>query len=399
VDNYLYPGEMADSSGYLENILYTVNDPIVPDVLSNEVIFHHEASTEDGSEDYIYRIDETRPDERRISFNNTWGPTLLDGDDYYVGENATVINLTAADAQAVATATNAGLRVSDAYARRSTHTGVGMDFFNNSSPVYIPGFDSAAGAPRYSDVDGWDARLGVPNSASEVEAALHAAGQTFTGHFFDTRSNIDPYRNTTDSALPLLTFYAAHFPTKFFWGEDGLFYGMYVEDPTLTGAPTKALKKYIQHAVNTLLGKDRIKSYDVAVWNVIEDWACEPEQPTGSPYVPGGGGSGSGAGSNSDWKLNIEECVINMPYELQLFGIGHLKQTQQPSTNHRQGKVALVPKPGHNNPASSDLSIRSHSYPAAIYQFNIDSSVDFMHWRPMFKSMRRWGDIPVVADH
>jgi len=100
------------------------------------VILHHE-SGEYGSGvspvgDYVYHFmpegDEDRQDESRISFNNTWGPTLADGDDYYLG----------------------ALRDYDLF-----------------------------------DVDDdWDDRLTVPNSIAEVEEAIRAGGQTFTSYYF-----------------------------------------------------------------------------------------------------------------------------------------------------------------------------------------------------------------------
>jgi len=52
------------------------------------VILHHESASSpvDGTSpwgDYVYGFTgENRADERVISFNNTWGPTLADGDDY-----------------------------------------------------------------------------------------------------------------------------------------------------------------------------------------------------------------------------------------------------------------------------------------------------------------------------
>jgi hypothetical protein len=106
----------------------------------NAVILHDQ-SGEHGAGlspvgDYVYHFapegDEDRFDESRISFNNTWGPTLSDGDDYSLFD----------------------LRDTD-----------------------ITG-----------ENDDWDARLGVPNSIAEVEEAIRMDGQTFTSYYFDGAS-------------------------------------------------------------------------------------------------------------------------------------------------------------------------------------------------------------------
>lgn len=103
---------------------------------NDAVILHHE-SGEYGSGtspvgDYVYHYipegDEDRFDESRISFNNTWGPTLADGDDYYV-----------------------------------------------STAEYVDLFDTE---------DYWDDRFDNDNSIVEVEEAITTAGQTFTSYYF-----------------------------------------------------------------------------------------------------------------------------------------------------------------------------------------------------------------------
>jgi len=121
--------------------------------------------------DYIYgfrpeRPDEDRTDEARISFNNTWGPTLADGDDY-----------------------------------------------NVSATWAVDPFDP--------EIDNWDNELCpiaaiqvgfhlCANSIAEVEDAIRAGGQVYTSFFFDEGE----YDNTK-----LESWYFTLFPTKFYQGE------------------------------------------------------------------------------------------------------------------------------------------------------------------------------------
>jgi len=114
--------------------------------------------------------------EQRISFNNTWGPTLADGDDY---------SLCAAE---------------DVY-------GLGLNR-DLRSPC----------GPR----DDWDLRLGEPvrpgndftNSIAEVEEAIRVVGQSFHSYYMDGMA-------LPNSPDPLMSLYFAFFPTKFYYGESG----------------------------------------------------------------------------------------------------------------------------------------------------------------------------------
>jgi len=104
---------------------YTVNG-------NTGVILHNENAATDNDSDYLYNINgETRNEELGIAFNNTWGPTLADGDDY----NGTSC--------------------------RST--------------VDLAG----------TETDSWDQGWNIANSICEVDDAIrNAGGQTFTSFYF-----------------------------------------------------------------------------------------------------------------------------------------------------------------------------------------------------------------------
>ncbi|MEN8216245.1 MAG: hypothetical protein ABFS56_07680 [Pseudomonadota bacterium] len=118
--------------------------------------------------DYLYGFkNEDRDDEKRISFNNTWGPTIADGDDYNAPNGCS---------------------------------------FSSTNP----------------DIDNWDNEWNDPNfppfanSICEVETAIRAGGQFYTSFYFAG----EQYNNAT-----LSSFYFAVFPTKFFAGERDNLYG------------------------------------------------------------------------------------------------------------------------------------------------------------------------------
>ena len=112
--------------------------------------------------DYIYGANDTAEEdlgEASISFNNSWGPTMADGDDY---------DLT-------------GFRV------------------------------------MTGDLDDFDS---TPNSIAEVEEAIRLAGQTFYGNYFDGGSEGSGVLNPRGSAnLTQSSWYFSWYPTKFYYGE------------------------------------------------------------------------------------------------------------------------------------------------------------------------------------
>jgi hypothetical protein len=130
---------------------YTLDDDEMKIRANRAVIVHDENVSGPGSAtpyrpygDYMLRFERTpgsvedRYDETLMSFQNTWGPSLVDGDDY------------------------------ELMGIRPTYGDPQDDDFDASWKDYqLP----------YS--------LGVPNSVAEVEEAIRRDGQTFTAYYFD----------------------------------------------------------------------------------------------------------------------------------------------------------------------------------------------------------------------
>jgi hypothetical protein len=106
---------------------------------------------------------EDRDDEARMSFQNTWGPGLIDGDDYELMG----IRPTYGDAQ-------------------------------------DDDFDADWSLSPYA--------YGVDNSVAEVEEAIRKDGQIFTAYYFDDQ-------DLSGSKVGLRSQYFAFYPTKVFWSE------------------------------------------------------------------------------------------------------------------------------------------------------------------------------------
>jgi hypothetical protein len=298
------------------------------------------ASAEDGN--YIYRFNDTIPIvpapstfERGVSFNNTWGPTLADGDDYALGAGA-MMNFTVTDAvvgrtTATTTAVNeiqlGGDNILDLAAFRAG-TAVGADFW-----------DDAYGPNEL-------------NSIAEVELALDSNMQSFTSQFFDNRG--------IGSSAAERSMYVAHFPTKFFRGEGQLDLN-----------PGIGFDQYVKLASNYLLSDEVDKAYNVEVWDIDENSSC-----------------GTIVDSTTSPATVIQrECAIYMPHELQLLDISQLKAVQDVAAlGYDQGQVVL-------SPVSSDLTTASaatflSSYPGVLYTFNYSftNTLELDHWVPMIRS-------------
>jgi hypothetical protein len=149
--------------------------------------------------DYVYRFLEEgsggRNDESRISFNNTWGPTLADGDDYGLFANFY---------------TNAGVNSADVAA--GTTVTLNAEF-RQGQLYFIPNLLTP-------EIDFWDNRLATSrvNSIAEVESAIRKGGQAYDSFYFDGAS-------LGKTTATLKSWFFAHFPTKFYYGEDPLYYG------------------------------------------------------------------------------------------------------------------------------------------------------------------------------
>jgi len=148
------------------------------------------------------------PFEQQISFNNTWGPTLADGDSYFYGLGA----------------------------RLSPYDGSGSDDWDNYHNAY--------------------------DSIAEVEEAIRLAGQTFHSVYFDS-SWFDKFssRMTRPTSTNLKSYYFVHFPTKFYYGEhNGL---------APASCNVGDLQAYLQSRVDFLLRL--AKPVTLEVWDTLEN--------------------------------------------------------------------------------------------------------------------------------
>jgi hypothetical protein len=111
-------------------------------------------------------------DELVISFNNTWGPTLADGDD---------------------------------------HLGTPNDNWDTkrSSATYGPNYTRVGNVVSYHN--------STTNSIDEVEAAIARAGTDFYSYYFDN-DTFD--KSSSGGKATLKSYFFGYFPTKYFYGEN-----------------------------------------------------------------------------------------------------------------------------------------------------------------------------------
>jgi hypothetical protein len=177
------------------------------------VILHHDTAVNGLSPlsgDYVYEFPDVRPDEQRISFNNTWGPTLADGDDY--------------------------------------------DLF--ASPFNVYGGLNDLRVGWVASTDDWDADLAVVNSIAEVEEAIRVSGQKFFSYYFDE----EPFDKSAGGGQASLTsFYFGYFPTKFYYGESSVYWA----------AVPLTRDQYMSLAIARLLSL--AKPLGVEVWDRFEN--------------------------------------------------------------------------------------------------------------------------------
>jgi len=297
------------------------------------------ASKDDG--DYIYRFNDSMPIatsptfERGVSFNNTWGPTLADGDDY-----------------ALAAGSAMNFTVTDALVSRISGTPTALNEIQLGgdnildSAAFRAG--TAAGADYWDDTYG----LGELNSIAEIELALDSNMQSFTSQFFDNRS--------IGNSAAQRSMYVAHFPTKFFRGEE-----------VLKADPSMSFDQYVKEASNYLLSDEVDKAYNVEVWDIDEHSSCGTiVDSTTSPAT-----------------IIQRECAIYVSHELELLDISQLKAVQDiAALGYDQGQVVL-------SPVDSDLVTAGpatflSSYPGVLYTFNYSftNTLELDHWVPMIRS-------------
>lgn len=330
-------------------------------VANRAVIVHDEDVSGSGTAtpykpygDYVLRFEpygnvsvtatEDRDDEARMSFQNTWGPTLADGDDYEL----------------------MGIR-----------------------PTYgDPQEDDFDADPKLNPADPYG--YGISNSIAEVEEAIRRDGQTYTAYYFDG----DTLSRTNLREVPatLVSQYFAFFPTKVFWSE---MYDRY---------QAKTLSTYLDSAVRWLLSKP--KPYKLEVWDNFEREACTVPPPVGgfvSPYQPGGASATSVCTTTTRAdtspvtttttcvpvvKSTQTPCFTFLGHELTFFDIHSIKATfpgvsgtgLDVNKDFKAGRVVIDPPSDANDPFKNNLK---QGWPALMYTFELGTDWSIGHWRRM----------------
>jgi hypothetical protein len=294
--------------------------------------------------DYVLRYDrnagntssvEDRYDESMMSFQNTWGPSLADGDDY------------------------------ELMGIRPTYGDPQDDDFDASWKDYpLP----------YS--------LGVPNSIAEVEEAIRRDGQTFTAYYFDS----DKLPNSDTS---LTSQYFAYFPTKVFWGQmydqyKAGSYGEYINQ-AVQMLLAKAKPYCLELWNNTESEACRAKSPEVAFGS--------PYVPGSGASGGAGAGAGAGLSGVSCRNPNATPCITALGFELSFFDIASVK-TRFPGkevsgidlNDFKGGKVVFDPSITANDPFKNDSSKPNEfgqTWPALMYTFELGEDWSLSHWRSL----------------
>ncbi len=324
------------------------------------VILHHESAASPPNDpspagDYVYgtNTSENRQDELVISFNNTWGPTLADGDDYLPTSipglgGPSVIPGLPAPAGSVA---NGGLD--------NGATGRDAHDFRRRSLVPVQNTPAIWASPEN-------------NSISEVEMAIRNAsvgqndvfvpllrnnstdnirGQVFTSYYSDN-DRFDKSPEGQSSNNDLNSSFLGYFPTKFFYGE---------ELGTATGTTAQA---YINSTVIRLLRM--AKPISVEVWN-IEEVPCTCTNAAISP-------------------ARTESCDRALGQELNTWSIDWLKQsfTDAACLTYRNGRTVISLNTTSSNTPLINQGFND-GYPGLLYTFDVTNAGNLAHWRSMQK--------------
>jgi hypothetical protein len=341
----VHPNEsMAGFSPLAENRAIIVHD-------ENGAVTQASGTSPAG--DYVYWFNnvDNRLDEARISFNNTWGPTLADGDDYlmtYYFDNTTALG----DVNVY-------------------HEGHDLRWVGCNPAVYPSDFAGTVQA----EVDDWDCRWSVQsplrnantNSIAEVEEAIREAGQMFTGYYmdndvFDKACEGNGNANATScSENTLTTQFLAFFPTKFFYGESAVFWGQSTHDD------------YLNEAIQRLLAFP--KDLAPQIWDITE-------HPLG--FVT--------EGVECISPSTLEECFGEPPsklafhFELQLVGVDFVKEILGggSATGYEKGR-AVFDILGDPITQPAIQGITSRAFPALMYAFEWDQFAPsfITHWRSL----------------
>jgi len=370
------------------------------------VILHTEnPAAEPSNHAYVYGYNEqlggtqigggvTASVEGRISFNNTWGPTLADGDDYLARPADPEISVLSR------------VRAVDAVGQDSwdTRLGVSNSLAEVEEALRKASLRSVAGAgadsllPELGNLshlspapgDGTYATWGVPyvstsaNPATGVVRGLSptSSGQLFTGFYFDNSQfdkACDGNQRTplaTCSNARLQTWYLAFAPTKFFYGESfGLYrFGTSTDIRNNTANDLLAKKGYLQGAVEHLLAMP--KEFRFELWDIFES--------------PAKGG------------CITSPCITSPNFmvhqELSVFSIKNVKDKLSEQgvpgafAAWEMGRLVFGVLPADNlcavdtgvGPTLAAPGTCERTFPVAMYSFEMNpSDGEVAHWRPV----------------
>jgi len=338
------------------------------------VILHHEdaASASTGTSptgDYVsHFVEDERSDEAFLSFQNTWGPTLADGDDYDMSSVRTV-------------------------------NGDDDDF--DKSPWQeeeVVGDDGVSRMKWVFTHHGLD----HPNSIAEVEEAMRSslsqglsqpgAAQVFSSYYMDgdlfdkscegngtemagsetefcpegplVRSK--PDEPDTVGRTTLTSHYFAFFPTKVFYGHT--LHGYY-DKPSTRDFVRANQDTFLVDSVARVL--TLAKPLGLEVWDIFEksDRGAPKFDSSLSPAIPA--------------KCIGDICKSRvLGYEVNFFSIHDVKEWVDPEQetsigNFRSGRVVITM--ANNDPEKMD----EINWPGLMYTFEWDEDTTLAHWRAM----------------
>jgi hypothetical protein len=301
------------------------------------VIVHNENASSDPialspSGDYVYGCPgltetENSPnsllelgDELVISFNNTWGPTLADGDD---GDGDTIDNNGSKES---------GSLLPDLWDFRRSRLYQLDDNGNFVRWLY--------GDPRLG-VPGFKANQYQPfmNSITEVELAIAAAGQNFYSYYFDDGG-------LSNGAGLLKSYFFGFFPTKYYYGEN------------ITLARTAdTCQNFIDYTVGQLV--NLAKGMSVIVMNTEEEPCVAIQGQAVSPARP-----------------KPESKTLGQ--ELSFFDIDWLKSGANVASSCSSFKSGRAQISLYTN-----ISQYPDGFPGLIYTFEAGNDGWLSHWRAM----------------
>jgi len=352
----------GDNDHRIDNYRLDINGNPLPhwEPKDRAVIVHHEngAAGGDGISpfgDYVYRFPLEQPEssvyEGRISFNNTWGPTLADGDDY---------------------------DMSRTFANGTNAYGRPVNLRWTQGTLDNP---TAMGNQADNQIDDWDidlAAIGDPrpiNSIAEIEEAIREGGQVFSAFYFDGSG---PGANHNFSSA-LKSWFIAYYPTKFFYGEKADFYAQ------------TTLNNYIIQAARFMILRMG-KTYNLQVWDINEstggvDIQAPAQKECVSPATLeecfGGTNNANNDGNNNgfgDGTLTLGHCC-------NIFDITRVKNAfSENVTGFTVGRAVFEPE--MNDPiveaATKFDRLDWKSFPGLFYEFEWGTGGICM-WRPLHR--------------